>query len=214
MLFTKKDSLLFDRILDARWTCRSFEDTIPAKADIDAVIHAGIIAPFPFICEKDVTPFRHFFVLLKGDPKLAVIDRLIREQAQQELDHLRKEKETDAFLKENSGKVENLYGGVAKNGATVFPDPPCLIILAEWRGARRAERQSLAHMIQNMWLKATVLNLDFNLISLIESMVDNREFCDLFGLPVGQYGFHGCVLGYHRGEPRNADPATAEVHWI
>ncbi len=214
MLFTKEDSLLLDRILDARWTCRNFEDTVPDKADIEAVIHAGIIAPYPFICEKDVTPFRHFFVLRKGDPKLAVIDRLIKEQCAVDLESLIKEKEKDPFLRDNSENVEKLYSGVIKNGATVFPDPPCLIVLAEWRGARRAERQSLAHMVQNMWLKATVLNLDFNLISIIESMVDNREFCDLFGLPIGRYGFHGCVLGYHRGAPRNADPATTEIHWI
>lgn len=212
-MFTKEDSLLFDRILDARWTCRSFEDTVPDQADIEAVIHAGIIAPFPFICEKDVTPFRHFFVMKKGDPRLAVIDRLIKEQAALDLAALREEAKTDPFMKENSAKVDKLYSGVVQNGATVFPDPPCMIVLAEWRGARRAERQSLAHMVQNMWLKATVLNLDFNLISFIESMVDNQEFCDLFGLPVGRYGFHGVVLGYHRGSPRNADPATSEVHW-
>ena len=213
-MFTKEDNLVLDKILNARWTCRSFNGEVPAKEDVEAVIRAGIISPYASISSKDVTPFRHFFVMFKGDPRLPVIERLIREQSAKDLEMLLEEEKTDDFLKENSCGLEGLWDGVAKNGVPVFPDPPCLIVCAEWRGARRAERQSLAHMIENMWLKATALNLDLNLLSVIESMVDNQEFCDLFGLPAGRYGFHACVLGYHSGEVRTPHPASAEIHWM
>ena len=107
-----------------------------------------------------------------------------------------------------------MWSNVAEHGLPVFPNPPCLIILAEWRGARRAERQSLAHTIQNMWLKATALNLDFNMSSPIESMWDNQEFCDLFDLPAGKYGFHGCIVGYRQAEKLTSKPISAQVHWL
>lgn len=213
-MFTKEDNLVLDKILNARWTCRGFNGEVPAKEDVEAVIQAGIISPYASISSKDVEPFRHFFVMFKGDPKLPVIERLIKEQSAVDLAILKEEEETDAFLKENSRGLEALWGGVADNGVPVFPDPPCLIVMAEWRGARRAERQSLAHMLENMWLKATALNLDFNLLSVIESMWDNKEFCDLFGLPTERYGFHACVLGYHSGSVRAPHPATAEIHWL
>ena len=87
------------------------------------------------------------------------------------------------------------------------------MVAAELRGARRAEKQSLAHMMENMWLKATVLNLDFMILSILESMTDNKEFCDLFRFPVGRYGFHGCVIGYRAGQIREPRYATAEIHW-
>ena len=86
-----------------------------------------------------------------------------------------------------------MWKHVAECGESTFPNPPCLIIAAEWRGARRAEHQSLAHMMQNMWIKATALNLDFQLISVTENMVNNQDFCDMLGLPVGRYGFLACV---------------------
>lgn len=213
-MFTQDDNLVIDRLLQARWTCRSFTDRVPAREDVEAVLEAGRIAPYASISSRDVTPFRHFFVMFKGDPRYPVIERLIKEQSAVDLENVRKEAQSDAFLAEHLDGLDHLWSNVAANGVPVFPDPPCLIIAAEWRGARRAERQSLAHMIQNMWIKATALNLDFNLLSVIESMVDNREFCELFDLPVGLYGFHGCVLGYHAGGIRTPHPASAQIHWL
>ena len=85
------------------------------------------------------------------------IDAFIRQQSQVDLDARIKEEETDPFLKENGEGVKKLWKHVAECGESTFPNPPCLIIAAEWRGARRAEHQSLAHMMQNMWIKATAL---------------------------------------------------------
>ena len=119
----------------------------------------------------------------------------------------------DKFLEENGERVEKLWANVAENGESTFPNPPCLIVVAEWRGARRAERQSLAHLMENMWLKATALNLDFQIISVIENMVDNQEFCDMFHLPVGMYGFHACVVGYAKNSSGRNARCTSEVHF-
>ena len=84
-MFTKEDNQVFNRILQARWTCRSFTDEVPAREDVEAVIQAGIISPYASIASKDVVPFRHFFVLFKDDPRYKEIDRLIREQSRTDL---------------------------------------------------------------------------------------------------------------------------------
>lgn len=214
MYFTESDNCVFDEILRARRICRKFDGRVPSKDDVAAVIEAGRLAPYASISSRDVKVFRHFFVLFKGNPMLEEIERLIRVQSALDVEELRRQMETDSFLREFGSGVENLWSGVAKNGLPVFPDPPCLIVVAEWRGARRAERQSLAHTIQNMWLKATALGLDFNLISPIESMVYNEKFCDLFDLHAGCYGFHACVLGYRAEAKLSSPPITAEVHWL
>ncbi len=92
--------------------------------------------------------------------------------------------------------MELRWGNLCARRRPFFPELPCLIVIAEWRGARRASMQSIAHAMENMWLKATALNLGFKLVSPMESMTDNKDFCDLLGYPVGQYGFHAATIGY------------------
>ena len=214
-MFTKEDNQILDRILNARKTCRAFSGEIPTDEEIKEVIQAGCIAPFASIDSKAVVPFRHFFVIKKDDPRLDLIDTLIREQSKLDLEQRIKDEEADTFLKENGAGVHKLWQHVAECGESTFPNPPCFIIAAEWRGARRAERQSLAHMMQNMWIKATALNLDFQIISVTENMVDNQAFCDMLGLPTGKYGFLSCVLGHAQNETTAQHPrATTEIHWL
>lgn len=213
-MFTKEQNQIFDAILETRRTCRGFTDTVPSREDIESVVEAGRLAPYASISAGDVEIFRHFFILTKDNPMYPQIESLIRTQSAADLADLLVRKENDSFLQEHSKGLEGLWGAVASHGVPVFPNPPCLIVIAEWRGARQAERQSLAHAIQNMWLKATALNLDFNPLSIMESMVDNQEFCQLFDLPVGRYGFHGCVVGTRQAETLTSKPITAQTHWL
>lgn len=212
-MFSKEENQVLDKILEARCTCRNFSDQVPAKEDIEKIIWAGQVSPYASIDSKMVTPFRHFFVIQKDDPRLEIIDRLIKEQSARDLEQRLKEKETDAFLQEHGQGVERLWKTVAERGESTFPNPPCMIVAAEYRGARRAERQSLCHMMENMWLKATALNLDFQVISVTENMVYNQEWCDMFGLPVGLYGFYSCVVGYRASAKGQSPRVTSEVHW-
>lgn len=213
-MFTKSDNEIFDQIIEKRSTCRNFSDRIPEKEDIRKIIEAGQKSPYASIDAKAVDVFRHFYVIFRDDPRMKVIDRLIREQSAADLEKRLEEKKNDPFLQENGERVEKLWENVAKNGESTFPDPPCMIVVAEWRGARRAERQSLAHLMENMWLKATALNLDFQIISVIENMVCNQEFCDLFHLPTDRYGFHACVVGYGKERTGRNARCTSEIHGL
>lgn len=215
-MFTKSDNEVFDQIIEQRSTCRKFSDRIPEKEDIEKIIEAGQKAPYASIDAKSVDVFRHFYVIFRDDPRMEVIDRLIKEQSAADLNRRLEEKKTDPFLQENGERVEKLWANVAKNGESTFPNPPCMIVAAEWRGARRAERQSLAHLMENMWLKATALNLDFQIISVIENMGNNPEFCGLFQLPTERYGFHACVVGtagYDKEKTGRNARCTSQVHW-
>jgi hypothetical protein len=69
-------------------------------------------------------------------------------------------------------------------------------------------------LIQNLGLNPTALNLAFKLVSPMESMTDNREFCDLLGLPVGQYGFHACTIGYPVPSNYDNPRVPTKVTWL
>lgn len=213
-MFTPEQNQTLDTILEARRSCRGFSDQIPAKEDIEAIIKAGSLAPFASISITDVDIFRHYYVLFQDNPLFPAIDALIRSQSQADLDNLLSKKDGDPILTQFSKGLEGKWSGVARGGVPAFPNPPCLIVMAEWRGARRADSQSLTHAIQNMWIKATALGLDFGILSIIESMCHNEEFCKLFGLPVGEYGFHGCVIGHRKTTILPPKAIKAETHWL
>jgi nitroreductase len=46
-----------------------------------------------------------------------------------------------------------------------------------------------------MWLKATALDLGFQLISLTSQMAEDEELMKLLGLPV-KFALNGCAIGY------------------
>lgn len=73
---------------------------------------------------------------------------------------------------------------------------PFFIIVAEIRGIPPAEQESLAHVLENMWLKTTALNLGFQLVSLTSQMAEDEKLMKLLELPVGKFALNGCAIGY------------------
>jgi len=212
--FTENDNLILDQIISTRRSTRAFSDRMPERSDIEDVIDSGMKAPFASVSADDVDIFRHFFPLPKGHKARTEIDELIKSQSLIDLDALVKETETNAFLMEHSERLKGLWSMVGNKGIPAFLDIPYFIVVAEWAGARRAEKQSLAHVMENMWLKATALNLGFCLVSPIESMSDNEAFCSLFNLPAGRYGFHGCLIGYPKSDHASSHKVNGKVTWL
>lgn len=95
-------------------------------------------------------------------------------------------------------------------------DAPCLIIVAEKKGFPPAEKQSLAHVMENMWLKSVSLNLGFRLLSIFENLNESKEFCEILGAEYGKYAFNGCIIGYPQNSPNEGKRAKLEevVYWL
>jgi hypothetical protein len=47
-----------------------------------------------------------------------------------------------------------------------------------------------------MWLKATALDLGFQLVSATAQMDGNPEFCAMLGISPGEWALEGCAIGY------------------
>lgn len=215
-LFTEQDNILLDKIIATRRSVRQFKDEIPPKEKIEAIIDAGMKAPFASVSANDVDIFRHFYVITRKSGLLPKFDRLIREQSRTDLEGLEKEMEVDPFIKDHGNTLHGLWSMVAEKGIPGFLNSPYFIVVAEWAGARRAAKQSLAHVMENMWLKATALELGFVLVSPIEGMVNNEAFCKIFDLPSGRYGFHACIIGYPRQDldKMRGKPVKGAVVWF
>ena len=60
---------------------------------------------------------------------------------------------------------------------------PYYIVVAERRGFPPVELQSLAHCLENMWLKATALDLGFHIVSITQKCQMIQSSVRFLGFP-------------------------------
>ncbi|MFZ0925364.1 MAG: nitroreductase family protein [Halobacteriota archaeon] len=213
--FTNQDNAILDRILESRRSVRSFAPDIPRKEDIVRIIRAGLLAPYAAqaVAGQD---FRRFFVFQEGSPQLAHVAELGKRQAKFMAQQLRDELAANPSLEDQARGFVTRLEQLAEMGVPGIGTAPYYIVVAERRGIPPAEQQSLAHCLENMWLKATALGLGFQLVSVTAQMGQEREFCSVLGIPHSEFGTNGCAIGYPMKRfPAVERPDAREVtKWI
>ena len=93
---------------------------------------------------------------------------------------------------------------------------PYYIVAAERKGYPPVELQSLAHCMENMWLKATALDLGFHLVSVTSEMSDDPRFCEILGIHPGEWALMGCAIGFPHDElsPSIRPPVEDVTRWL
>jgi nitroreductase len=93
---------------------------------------------------------------------------------------------------------------------------PYYVVVAERKGFPPVELQSLAHCMENMWLKATALNLGFQLVSVTSQMSQDPAFCRILGIAAGEWELMGCAIGYPQDElsPSIRPPVEDVTRWL
>jgi nitroreductase len=184
------------KILEKRRSVRTFTDEIPDKSDIEKVVYAGILAPFAAAAVGDSGDFRKFVVVKGTSPKLKVISELFKKGATNMLGEMRA-----GFAGKSLPPFAIRLEITAANGLPGLGKAPYYIIAFEQKGIPPAERQSLAHVMENMWLRATSLALGFWLISMFDRMAGEKEFFDALGMEPNRYAVSGCAIGVPEKSP-------------
>jgi nitroreductase len=129
---------------------------------------------------------------------------------------LKKQMETNPYLKENASSFLKKLELFSDKGVLGIGTAPYYIIIAEKKGFPPVEQQSLAHCLQNMWLKTTTLNLGFHLVSATSQMAEDDDFCKAVGINSKEYAINGCAIGYAKEIPQKASrPENKEViRWM
>jgi nitroreductase len=198
--FTEEDNRALDRIIESRRTVRRFKAESPPKGVIEKVLQAGLQAPYAQISVSR-EDFRRFVVISRESPVTAKAAALMKSRCQIVAQEL------SSKLEENSAQKlrgERYLGALRTSGEQGPPNlgkAPYFVVVAEQRGVPDVALHSLAHCLENMWLKATALDLAFQLLSLTERMDEDKEFCDLIGIPFGEYALDGCLIGYPDAAP-------------
>ena len=207
-------SKFLDDILESRRSIRSFKPEFPPKEAVKAVLRAGILAPYAALAaDKD---FRRFVVVYRDSPVTARISELVKRRAGAVSQRLAEEMSRNPELKDRAHRFAKRLEAVSREGILAIGIAPYYVVVAERRGFPPVCQQSLAHSLENMWLKATSLGLGFQLISITAEMALDKEFCDLLSIPYGEFELNGCALGYPAAEPSPASrPEVDEVtRWL
>jgi nitroreductase len=200
---------ILDEIIANRRTIREFTKDVPPKESIDAILEAGLQAPFAAIAVAGEKIFRRFFVINDED-SMNILSTIIQKRTKVVYDNLSKQADvipqSEAFLK--------VLNDIAVSGFSTRP--PYFIIVAEKEGFPPIGQLSLAHCLENMWLKATALGLGFRLISLVAELSKDPEFCEFLDVKPGKYAMNGCAIGYIKNIPPKVErPLLNEVtRWI
>lgn len=194
--FTLNESQMLDKIIENRRSVRQFKPDVPSRELITSIINAGLWAPYASLAVNANEDFRKFYVITSESGLITKINDIIKEHTKGFLRQFEETIEENTFFKEHGSNFHKRLLGVVQGGVAGLTEAPCLIIVSENKGLPSAERQSLAHVMQNMWLKATSLNLGFRVLSMFESISDSKEFCDVLGAEYGKNAFNACIVGY------------------
>jgi nitroreductase len=212
----QESNSVLDRILESRRSVRSFKADIPPKELIKEVIRAGLLAPYAAQAVAGQKDFRRFVIIRRDGPAMARAAEMIKSGVKRLHGQLKAEMGGTPFLQERGEAFLKRLEAMSYQGVLGVGTAPYYIVVAERKGIPPIEQQSLAHCLENMWLKATALGLGFHLVSATAQMAEDKDFCDMLRIPYGEYELNGCAVGYPEkilpSTPRpNADEVT---YWI
>lgn len=191
-------NIVLDEIINARRTHRKFKSDFPSENDINRIINAGLHAPFAAAAvsnEEDY--FRRFYVMKKDSKSMLTVASLIFDEVIKMASNLEFAMDRDLKLHQQAIGFAKRLEIIKKIGKVPgVGSAPYFIVVAEKKGFPAVEQQSIAHCLENMWLKATALGLGFQLVSATSQMEDNSKFCSLIGVNPGEWAFNGCAIGY------------------
>lgn len=194
----EQKNAILDGIILERRTHRRFKEEIPSDDVIMDITHAGLHAPFAGAAvgnEKDY--FRRFFIIRNNSETMALLNPLIFGEVLRKASDLDNIMEKNKQLRAQATGFMNRLAMIKKMGFVPgVGTAPFYIVIAEKKGFPPVEQESLAHCLENMWLKATALGLGFQLVSITAQMADNIEFCRILGIQSGKWGLMGCAIGY------------------
>jgi nitroreductase len=213
---SKECNDVFDNIIETRRSIRFFKDEMPPKEFIEDIIKAGLFAPYAAQAVGGEEYFRKFIVISKDSQQMKKIAEITKNKVKVMSEQLNAQMEKNPYLKEKGKSFSKRLELFADKGVLGIGTAPYYIVVAEKKGMPPVEQQSLAHCLQNMWLKATSLNLGFHLVSATAQMGEDEDFCEILGINPGEFGLNGCAVGYPKEIPPKAlRPAVKEVtKWI
>ena len=189
------DHTTFDTLARARRSCRNFQEGQLDEVSIRSILEAGWLAPHAGATGVALADKRRFIVVRRES---AAHERLYT-LALARLKANRRRliiagRFVPGFAKKTTTFVKRL-DALINNGIRTLREASVWIIVAERKGFPPAEGKSIAHVMQNMWLKATELGVGFMLLTMTGMLSADATVIAELGLARGEWELDGCLIG-------------------
>ncbi len=211
----EEQNRVLDHLIGSRHTVRKFKNEAPAKEMIQKILQAGMLAPYAQIVTTQ-DDFRRFVVIPRESEATPKAAALLRKRATALFGELKDKMQQNEFYRNNGVKYLGRLEAIGPKGMPLLGNAPYYVVVADQKVVLDKSGLALAHCLQNMWLKATALGLGFQLLTLTEEMAGDRGFCELIGIPYGEYVLDGCLIGYPDAPPvmSKRPPLDEMTRWI
>ena len=195
MLINKEWNKVLDDIIEARHSTRKFKVEIPPRELAEQIIRAGLLAPYSGLAVSG-NKFRRFIVISRDSQITTKVGILMKRRIMILSEQLGEEMQSNPVKQTKGQAFARNLKVMSQQGVPGIGKAPYYIVVAEQKGIPPVEQRSLAHCMENMWLKATALGLGFQLLSITAQMAEDKGFCDLIDIPYGEFALDGCLIGY------------------
>ncbi|MCW5200749.1 nitroreductase family protein, partial [Desulfobulbus sp. F4] len=178
---------------------------------LQMIVESALYAPYAAGTGIPFKDIRRIFIFRQNTTAMMQAQEIIQE-------HLRRSAFKLRLAAVFSKKMRTLSERVKASAEKGIPSlrEGSLIVAAEKKGFPPVAEQSLAHVMQNMWLTATAHGVGLQLLSLTGGLAKNKRFMQLLGLPLKEWALSGCVVGIPKQIPPAREERTAEdfISWL
>lgn len=192
----------FNSIVKTRRSTRKFTTAIPSTEEMEDILQSAILAPFGGATGIPMKEIRTIRVFSQNTEQMSHARDLLYAQIGRRGRIMRNVLMLFPFLKKRLQSFANRLSRLSEDGIPGMTEGAYYIIVAEKIGFPPVAKQSISHVMQNMWLSATSHNLGFQLISATGMMSKNKDFMQLLGLKAGDYAIDGCIIGVPKTIPQ------------
>ncbi len=210
---TRIDTL--EEIIRSRRSCRSFSGQVPDEV-LQKIVDSAIYAPFAAGAGIPLKEGRRIFIFRQGTEPMEQVQKIIEAQLHSGASKIGMAVRFLPFLRKKMQFFADRISTTAEKGIPGLSEGSFYIVAAEKKGFPPLAGQTLAHVMENMWLTATAHGVGLQILSVTNGLAQNKGFMQLLNLPLGQWALNGCVVGMPKHPPKNKRERDTEhfIRWV
>ena len=206
----------FEQLVKSKRSLPNFSNEIPPIDLLNEIVKSCIHAPYAGALGIPLNEIRKIYIFKQDTESMTIARDILLSEIKKSSRKINTFLKFFPFLKKKIKPFAYRLRVFSPKGIPLLFEAPYFIIIAEKKGFPMVNEESLTHALQNMWLTATSLGFEFQLITAIPLMAKNKQFLKLLKLKKGAYALDGCVVGYPYNHAKENNEYEFEkfVTWV
>jgi nitroreductase len=204
-----------EEIIRSRRSCRNFCGQVPDEV-LQKIVESAVYAPFAAGAGIPLKEGRRIFIFRQGTEPMDQARQIIEAQLRSGASKIGMAVRFLPFLRKKMGFFADRISTTAEKGIPGLTEASFYIVAAEKKGFPPLAEQTLAHVMENIWLTATAHEVGFQMLSVTNGLAKNVRFMQLLDLPPKEWALNGCIIGKQKHPPKGKRERETEhfIRWV